>query len=59
MEIIANNYMVVPDQLIEAKSQFRVLKDNQYMMPVLELLKHYLHTVVASTTFYLMGKVKL
>jgi trehalose/maltose hydrolase-like predicted phosphorylase len=26
MEIIANNYMVVPDQLIEAKSQFRVLK---------------------------------
>jgi hypothetical protein len=37
IEIIANNYMVVPDQLIEAKSQFRVLKDNQYMMPVLEL----------------------
>jgi hypothetical protein len=40
MEIIANNYMVVPDQLIEAKSQFRVLKDNQYMMPVLELLQN-------------------
>jgi hypothetical protein len=32
--------MVVPDQLIEAKSQFRVLKDNQYMMPVLELLQN-------------------
>jgi hypothetical protein len=40
IEIIANNYMVVPDQLIEAKSQFRVLKDNQYMMPVLELLQN-------------------
>jgi hypothetical protein len=36
--------MVVPDQLIEAKSQFRVLKDNQYMMPVLEL-KHYLGNI--------------
>jgi hypothetical protein len=31
--------MVVPDQLIEAKSQFRVLKDN-HMMPVLELLQN-------------------
>jgi hypothetical protein len=54
MEIIANNYMVVPDQLIEAKSQFRVLKDNQYMMPVLELLQKTLfgkHTV--STTFFI------
>jgi hypothetical protein len=27
--------MVVPDELKEAKSQFRVLKDNQYLMPVL------------------------
>jgi hypothetical protein len=59
IEIIANNYMVVPDQLIEAKSQFRVLKDNQYMMPVLELQKTLFgkHTVAASTTFYLMGKL--
>jgi hypothetical protein len=32
--------IIVPDQLIEAKSQFRVLKDNQYMMPVLELLQN-------------------
>jgi hypothetical protein len=36
IEINANNYMVVPDELKEAKSQFRVLKDNQYLMPVLE-----------------------
>jgi hypothetical protein len=52
------NYMVVPDQLIEAKSQFRVLKDNQYMMPVLELLqKHYLGNItVASTTFLFDGQ---
>jgi hypothetical protein len=48
--------MVVPDQLIEAKSQFRVLKDNQYMMPVWNYCKTLFgkHTVAASTTFYLM-----
>jgi hypothetical protein len=42
-------------ELIEAKSQFRVLKDNQYMMPVLELQKTLFgkHTVAASTTFFI------
>jgi hypothetical protein len=44
IEIIANNYMVVPDQLIEAKI-FRVLKDNQYLMPVLEQLQNYLGSI--------------
>jgi hypothetical protein len=29
--------MVVPEELKDAKSQFRVLKDNEYLMPVLEL----------------------
>jgi hypothetical protein len=46
--------MVVPDQLIEAKSQFRVLKDNQYMMPVLELLQKTLfgkHTAASTILF--------
>jgi hypothetical protein len=46
--------MVVPEELKD-KSQFRVLKDNEYLMPVLEL---YTMTgkfkVAASTTFYLM-----
>jgi trehalose/maltose hydrolase-like predicted phosphorylase len=59
IEIIANNYMVVPDQLIEAKSQFRVLKDNQYMMPVFGTTAKTLfgkHTVAASTTFLFDGQ---
>ncbi len=54
IEIVANNYMVVPDELKEAKSQFRVLKDNQYMMPVFGTTAKTLfgkHTVAASTTF--------
>jgi trehalose/maltose hydrolase-like predicted phosphorylase len=59
IEIIANNYMVVPDQLIEAKSQFRVLKDNQYLMPVFGTTAKTLfgkHTVAASTTFLFDGE---
>lgn len=59
VEIIANNYMVVPDQLIEAKSQFRVLKDNQYLMPVFGTTAKTLfgkHTVSASTTFLFDGQ---
>jgi hypothetical protein len=53
--------MVVPDQLIEAKSQFRVLKDNQYMMPVLELLQNIIWEVYRCGFNDLLfdGKVKL
>ncbi|SDX79938.1 Trehalose and maltose hydrolase (possible phosphorylase) [Flavobacterium degerlachei] len=59
IEIVANNYMIVPDQLKDAKSQFRVLKDNQYMMPVFGTTAKTLfgkHTVSASTTFLFDGK---
>ncbi len=59
IEIIANNYMVVPDELKEVKSQFRVLKDNQYLMPVFGTTAKTLfgkHTVAASTTFLFDGE---
>jgi protein-glucosylgalactosylhydroxylysine glucosidase len=54
IEINASNYMVVPQELKEAKSQFRVLKDNQYMMPVFSTTAKTLygkHTLSAATTF--------
>ncbi|MNF61119.1 Kojibiose phosphorylase [compost metagenome] len=54
IEIKASNYMIVPDELKEAKSQYRVLKDNQYMMPVFGTTAKTLngkYTVAASTTF--------
>jgi trehalose/maltose hydrolase-like predicted phosphorylase len=59
IEIIANNYMVVPDELKDVKSQFRVLKDNQYLMPVFGTTAKTLfgkHTVAASTTFLFDGE---
>ncbi|MBC5838608.1 glycoside hydrolase family 65 protein [Flavobacterium muglaense] len=59
VEIIANNYMVVPDELKEAKSQFRVLKDNQYLMPVFGTTAKTLfgkYIVSASTTFLFDGQ---
>ncbi len=52
--IQANNYMVVPDELKEAKRQFRVLKDNQFLMPVFGTTAKTLrgkYTISASTTF--------
>lgn len=58
IEISANNYMTVPDELKEAKSQFRVLKDNQYLMPVFGTVAKTLtgkYTVAASTTFLFDG----
>ena len=58
IEITANNYMVVPDELKDAKSQFRVLKDNQYLMPVFGTTARTLtgkYTVAASTTFLFDG----
>jgi hypothetical protein len=29
--------MVVPEELKDAKSQFRVLKDNEYLLPVWQI----------------------
>ena len=59
IEIIANNYMTVPEELKGAKSQFRVLKDNQYLMPVFGTTAKTLtgkYTVSASTTFLFDGQ---
>jgi len=59
IEITANNYMVVPEELKGAKSQFRVLKDNQYLMPVFGTTAKTLtgkYTVSASTTFLFDGE---
>jgi len=58
IEITANNYMIVPEELKEAKSQYRVLKDNQYLMPVFGTTAKTLtgkYTVAASTTFLFDG----
>ncbi|MFV8373703.1 glycosyl hydrolase family 95 catalytic domain-containing protein [Flavobacterium sp. LB1P62] len=57
--IKAYNYMIVPDELKEAKSQYRVLKDNQYMMPVFGTTAKTLtgkYIVSASTTFLFDGQ---
>jgi protein-glucosylgalactosylhydroxylysine glucosidase len=59
IEISANNYMVVPDELKEAKSQYRVLKDNQFLMPIFGTSAKTLNdkiTVSASTTFLFDGE---
>lgn len=58
IEIVANNYMTVPDELKDAKSQYRVLKDNQYLMPVFGTSATTMNgkfTVAASTTFLFDG----
>lgn len=62
IEITVNNYMIVPEELKEAKSQFRVLKDNQYMMPVFGTTAKTLtgkYTVAASTTFLFDGESEI
>ncbi len=59
IEITANNYMTVPEELKDTKSQFRVLKDNQYLMPVFGTTAKTLtgkYTVSAATTFLFDGK---
>lgn len=61
IEIVANNYMTIPDELKEARSQFRVLKDNQYLMPVFGTTAKTLkgkYTVAASTTFLFDGQTE-
>ncbi len=58
IEITVNNYMVVPEELKEAKSQYRVLKDNQFLMPVFGTSAKTLNgkvTIAASTTFLFDG----
>jgi protein-glucosylgalactosylhydroxylysine glucosidase len=59
IEISANNYMTVPEELIETKSQYRVLKDNQYLMPVFGTTAKTLkgkYVVSAATTFLFDGQ---
>ncbi len=62
IEITANNYMIVPEELKEAKSQFRVLKDNQYLMPVFGTTAKTLtgkYTIAAATTFLFDGQSEI
>jgi len=59
IEISVNNYMVVPDELKEAKRQYRVLKDNQFLMPVFGTSAKTMNgkvTIAASTTFLFDGE---
>ena len=61
IEILANNYMIVPEELKEAKSQYRVLKDNQFLMPVFGTTAKTLrgkYTIAASTTFLFDGETE-
>jgi protein-glucosylgalactosylhydroxylysine glucosidase len=58
IEIEATNYMVVPDELVDAKTNFRILKDNQFLMPVFGTTAKTLkgkYTVAAATTFLFDG----
>ena len=58
LEFNANNFMVVPNELKEAKSNFRVLKDNQYLMPIFGTSAKTMngkYTIAASTTFLFDG----
>ena len=59
IEIGANNYMTIPEELVEAKSQYRVLKDNQYLMPIFGTTAKTLkgkYIVSAATTFLFDGQ---
>lgn len=59
IEISANNYMTIPEELVEAKSQYRVLKDNQYLMPIFGTTAKTLkgkYIVSAATTFLFDGQ---
>ncbi|MEY2692638.1 MAG: hypothetical protein RIT03_1028 [Bacteroidota bacterium] len=55
----AFNFMVVPDELDKEKSHYRVLKDNQFLMPVFGTVAHSKNqkiTVAAATTFVFDGQ---
>ncbi|MEC4003218.1 glycoside hydrolase family 65 protein [Flavobacterium sp. SUN052] len=61
IDISAFNYMIVPDELKNAKSQYRVLKDNQFLMPVFGTSAKTLndkYTIAASTTFLFDGQTE-
>ena len=58
IEITANNYMSVPEELKEAKTEYKVLKDNKYQMPVFRTTAKTAtgkYSVSASTTFLFDG----
>ena len=57
-----NNYMNVPEELKDVKSVYRVLKDNEFVMPVFRTTAKTLfgkYTVSASTTFLFDGRKEL
>ena len=59
IEIDVANFMVVPSELVDAKSHYRVLKDNEFRMPIFGTLAKTLrgkYSVAASTTFLFDGK---
>lgn len=61
LDLKASNYMIVPEELKDAKNQFRVLKDNQYRMPIFSTVAKTLtgkYTVAAATTFLFDQKVE-
>ncbi len=54
IEISAFNYMHIPDELKNAKKNYRILKDNEYLMPVFGTVANTLngkYKIAASTTF--------
>lgn len=58
INISAFNYMVVPDELKSAQKNYRVLKDNQFLMPVFGTVATTLkgqYKVAASTAFLFDG----
>jgi len=58
-DLKAHNFMTVPEELNSATQNFRVLKDNQYLMPIFGTIAKTLrgkYTVAAATTFLFDGK---
>lgn len=58
IDISAFNYMSIPNELKNVKKNYRVLKDNEYLMPVFGAVTHTLngkYKVAASTTFLFDG----
>ncbi len=58
IEITANNYMTVPDELKKGKREFRKLQDNQFVMPVFHTTAETFtgkYIVAASTSFLFDG----
>lgn len=54
IEIAAFNYMQIPEELKNAKKNYRILKDNEYLMPVFGTVANTLngkYKVAASTSF--------